>query len=142
MMNARKSNHIIIKNSPKLVYARVCQQAECIYLNFTLLITAIYLTVQHSSQKRSAQNKATRVNLSGFSQFWGRLFYVQCYLFPLSSTDEKVSLFIDNIYNQASWFYDLLSNILSVHYLFIIYIYTKTKSSEFRPVFAFNIKMS
>ena len=136
-----KSNHIIIKNSPKLVYARVCQQTEGIYLSFTLLMTAIYLTVQHSSQNRSAQNKATRVNLSGFSQFWGRLFYVQYQLFPLSSTDEKVSLFMDNIYNQASWFYDWMSNILSSYYLFTIYIHAETKSSDFRPVFAFNIKM-
>ena len=69
-------------------------------------MTAKYLTVQHSRQNRNVHNKATRVNLSGFLHFWEYLFYVQYLLFPLSSTDETVSLFMDYFYNQPSCFYD------------------------------------
>ena len=78
--------------------------SQCINSCKALLITALYLTVQHSTQNTIVNKKSTAVNLPGILRFWQYLVYAQYCFCPFSTTHEKVSFSYDFFFfNQAVW---------------------------------------
>lgn len=69
--------------------------SQCINSCKALLITALYLTVQHSTQNTIVNKKSTAVNLPGILRFWQYLVYAQYCFCPFSTTHEKVSFSYD-----------------------------------------------